>query len=63
MREIDGDEGNGLVRMVRRCAASVVAWWMAQMVLPSTPGVDFASRPTPLRPGPCSGRSGVGRFA
>jgi hypothetical protein len=63
VREIAEEEGNGLVRIVRRGTASVVAWWMAQMALASTPGVDFAVLLDSAPPGSVSGRSGVGRFA
>ena len=62
VREIDDDEGNGLVRIVRRGTASVVTWRTEQMVLPSTPGVDFAVSLDSAPPGSVSGRSGVGRL-
>ncbi|MFC9081912.1 hypothetical protein ACFTY7_33910 [Streptomyces sp. NPDC057062] len=47
--------------IVRRGAASAVTWRTAQMVLPSTPGVDFAVSLDSAAPGSVSGRSGVGR--
>ncbi|MFE1962011.1 hypothetical protein [Streptomyces sp. NPDC059479] len=60
VREIDADEGNGLVRIVRRGTASAVTWRTAQIVPPSTPGVDFAVSLDSAPPGSVSGRSGVG---
>jgi hypothetical protein len=40
VREIDGDEGRRLVRIVRRGSGSVVTWRRAQMVLLSAQGMD-----------------------
>lgn len=42
VREITNDEGNRLLRMVRRSAGSVVTWRRAQMVLLSAQGMDVA---------------------
>ena len=42
VREIDDDEGQRLVRIVRRDSGSVVAWRRAQMVLLSAQGMDVA---------------------
>lgn len=33
VRELANDEGNRLLRIVRRCSGSVVTWRRAQMVL------------------------------
>ena len=43
MREISNDEGNRLLRMVRRSSGSVVTWRRAQMVLLSAQGMDVAA--------------------
>jgi transposase len=40
VREIDDDEGQRLVRIIRRCSGSVVTWRRAQMVLLSAQGMD-----------------------
>lgn len=40
VREITNDEGNRLLRIVRRSAGSVVTWRRAQMVLLSAQGMD-----------------------
>ena len=40
MREISGDEGNRLLRIVRRSSGSVVTWRRAQVVLWSAQGMD-----------------------
>ncbi len=40
VREITNDEGNRLLRIVRRGAGSVVTWRRAQMVLLSAQGMD-----------------------
>lgn len=40
VRDIDNDEGNRLLRMVRRSSGSVVTWRRAQMVLLSAQGMD-----------------------
>jgi transposase len=40
VRAIDNDEGNRLLRMVRRSSGSVVTWRRAQMVLLSAQGMD-----------------------
>ena len=42
VREIDDDEGQRLVRIVRRGSESVVTWRWAQMVLLSAQGMDAA---------------------
>ena len=43
VREIDDDEGQRLVRVIRRGSGSVVTWRRAQMVLLSAQGMDVAS--------------------
>ena len=40
VRAIDNDEGNKLLRIVRRGSGSVVTWRRAQMVLLSAQGMD-----------------------
>ena len=40
VREISSDEGNRLLRIVRRSSGSVVTWRRAQMVLLSAQGID-----------------------
>src|SRR3954469_3710160 len=40
VRAIDNDEGNRLLRVVRRSSGSVVTWRRAQMVLLSAQGMD-----------------------
>jgi hypothetical protein len=42
VREVSGEEGNRLLRIVRRSSGSVVTWRRAQMVLLSVQGVDVA---------------------
>ena len=42
VRSISNDEGNRLVRIVRRSSGSVVTWRRAQMVLLSAQGMDAA---------------------
>ena len=42
VRAIDDDEGQRLVRIVRRGSGSVVTWRRAQMVLLSAQGMDMA---------------------
>lgn len=42
VREISNDEGNRLLRIVRRSSGSVVTWRRAQMVLLSAQGMDTA---------------------
>jgi hypothetical protein len=42
VREIDDDEGQRLVRIVRRGSGSVVTWRRAQMVLQSAQGMPVA---------------------
>jgi transposase len=42
VREITNDEGNKLLRIVRRSSGSVVTWRRAQMVLLSAQGMDVA---------------------
>ena len=42
VREISSDEGNRLLRIVRRSSGSVVTWRRAQMVLLSAQGMDPA---------------------
>src|SRR3954462_12045679 len=39
-REISNDQGNRLLRIVRRSSGSVVTWRRAQMVLLSAQGMD-----------------------
>ena len=43
VREISNDEGNRLLRIVRRSNGSVVTWRRAQMVLLSAQGMDVAA--------------------
>lgn len=43
VREVSDDEGNRLLRMVRRTSGSVVTWRRAQMVLLSVQGMDVAT--------------------
>ena len=43
MREIDDDEGQRLVRIIRRGSGSVVTWRRAQMVLLSAQGMDVTA--------------------
>jgi transposase len=43
VRDIDNDEGNRLLRMVRRSSGSVVTWRRAQMVLLSAQGMEVAA--------------------
>lgn len=42
VREIDNNEGNRLLQIVRRSSGSVVTWRRAQMVLLSAQGMDVA---------------------
>jgi len=42
VREISNEEGQRLLRMVRRSSGSVVTWRRAQMVLLSAQGMDVA---------------------
>ncbi len=42
VREISNEEGNRLLRTVRRSSGSVVTWRRAQMVLLSAQGMDVA---------------------
>jgi hypothetical protein len=42
VREISSQEGNRLLRIVRRSTGSVVTWRRAQMVLLSAQGMDVA---------------------
>jgi hypothetical protein len=42
VREIDDDEGQRLLRIVRRSSGSVVTWRRAQMILLSVQGMDPA---------------------
>src|SRR5438477_8539513 len=42
VRGLSNDEGNRLLRMVRRSSGSVVTWRRAQMVLLSAQGMDVA---------------------
>jgi transposase len=42
VREVTADEGNKLLRIVRRSSGSVVTWRRAQMVLLSVQGMDVA---------------------
>ena len=41
VRELANDEGNRLLRIVRRCSGSVVTWRRAQMVLLFAQGMDI----------------------
>jgi hypothetical protein len=41
VRELANDEGNRVLRIVRRCSGSVVTWRRAQMVLLSAQGMDI----------------------
>jgi transposase len=43
VREISNEEGNRLLRIVRRSTGSVVTWRRAQMVLLSAQGMDVAA--------------------
>ena len=43
VRKIDNDEGNRLLRIVRRSSGSVVTWRRAQMVLLSAQGMEVAA--------------------
>src|SRR4029453_17889721 len=43
VREISNDEGNRLLRIVRRSSGSVVTWRRAQIVLLSAQGMDVAA--------------------
>src|SRR5829696_4884462 len=43
VREISNDEGNRLLRIVRRSSGSVVTWRRAQIVLLSAEGMDVAA--------------------
>src|ERR1700726_4875777 len=43
VREIDDDEGQRLVRIIRRGSGSVVTWRRAQMVLLSAQGMDVTT--------------------
>ena len=43
VREITNDEGNRLLRTVRRSSGSVVTWRRAQMILLSAQGMDVAA--------------------
>jgi hypothetical protein len=43
VREIDDDEGQQLVRIIRRGSGSVVTWRRAQMVLLSAQGMDVTA--------------------
>ncbi|MGW5645604.1 hypothetical protein ACWEV3_35585 [Saccharopolyspora sp. NPDC003752] len=42
VRELGDDEGNRLLRIIRRGSGSVVAWRRAQMVLLSAQGMPVA---------------------
>ena len=42
VREVSNEEGNRLLRIVRRSSGSVVTWRRAQMVLLSVQGMDVA---------------------
>jgi predicted ArsR family transcriptional regulator len=43
VRDITNEEGNRLLRIVRRSSGSVVTWRRAQMVLLSAQGMDVAA--------------------
>ena len=59
VQDITSQEGNRLLRIVRRSSGSVVTWRRAQMVLLSAQGMDvsqiaqvtFTSPPADLHPG------------
>jgi hypothetical protein len=58
VRAISNDEGNRLLRIVRRTSGSVVTWRRAQMVLLSAQGMDAAGiaaghSPAPIGFGTC----------
>jgi hypothetical protein len=57
VRELANDEGNRLLRIVRRCSGSVVTWRRAQMVLLSAQGMDITqiTRGGVHEPGPGPG--------
>ena len=42
VRDLSNDEGNRLLRIVRRSSGSVVTWRRAQMILLSAQGMDVA---------------------
>jgi hypothetical protein len=44
VREISNEEGNRLLRIVRRSAGSAVTWRRSQTVLLSAQGTDHAGR-------------------
>ena len=48
IREITNDEGNRLLRFVRRSSGSVVTWRRAQMVVLSTQGWMWHRSPNPV---------------
>jgi hypothetical protein len=43
VRSVSNDEGNRLLRIVRRSSGSVVTWRRAQMILLSAQGMDAAT--------------------
>jgi hypothetical protein len=43
VRDVTGEEGNRLLRIVRRSSGSVVTWRRAQMVLLSAQGMDVSA--------------------
>lgn len=43
VRDLSEDEGNRLLRIVRRSSGSVVTWRRAQMVLLSAQGMDVTA--------------------
>jgi hypothetical protein len=55
VRELANDEGNRLLRIVRRCSGSVVTWRRAQMVLLSAQGMDIIRYPGQVMPLDMSG--------
>ncbi len=50
LREITNDEGNRLLRIVRRTSGSVVTWRRAQIVLLSAQGMNPPRRMSRLSP-------------
>ena len=52
VRQITNDQGNKLLRIVRRSSGSVVTWRRAQMVLLSAQGMDVPTIPRSRSPVP-----------
>jgi hypothetical protein len=49
---MDDDEGQRLLRIIRRGSGSVVTWWRAQMVLLSVQGMPVTNGSTRALRGP-----------